>query len=64
MSVTKRDNKILLTGSSEGFDVEPGPFKVTYRITEAILIFCCQVPPLSTLLGRPDSPMELGHSLL
>lgn len=50
MSVPKRDNKILLTGSSEGCDVEPGPFKVTYRITEAILIFCCQVPPLSTLL--------------
>lgn len=47
MSITKRDNKILLKGSLEACDAKPGPFKLTYRVTEAILILCCQVSSLS-----------------
>lgn len=51
MSVTERDNKKLLRGSSEACDAEPRPFNITYRITEAILVFRRQVPSLSNLLA-------------
>lgn len=63
MGVTKRDNKKLLTGSSEACERQ-SPFKVTYRITEAVLVLCCQIPSLATSLERPHSLMEVGHSLL
>lgn len=64
MSVTKRDNKILLKGSLEACDAKPGPFKLTYGITEAILILRCQVPSLSISSEQLDIPTKLGHSLL